>query len=248
MDEKPDTSGKEDGGQALQSKAVTTRRSPWKWLVNNVQRVMHNLRTKREERYAKRKNETIEQRAARITAEATHKIAIYTVVMALVAIFTLVELYRGGADTKALVEASKKQADAAQKQACAAQHNADAAQQFSNTAGLINRNIHDAVGKLNTQAKATQNLIRPADILAQGQQEQSAISSGDPIVTFDWVQLCRSAHMHTVFVDVIVKTIGPNKADIMIAVELHFRKPTPKNLLKIPPSRLACCGFDLSSA
>jgi hypothetical protein len=68
---------------------------------------------------------------------------------------TLIEVIEGGADTKALVVASKEQADAASNQS-------RSAQQFADTASLINGNINDAVGKLNLQAKETQALIEQA--------------------------------------------------------------------------------------
>jgi hypothetical protein len=113
---------------------------------------MYQHRANREKRGATRKNETIEQKAARLTAEATRWIAIFTVVMAIVAGLTLWNLIAGGADTKALVEASKQQAIAAR--------------QFAATAGLINGNINDAVGKLDRQAAATETSSNAAKSVA----------------------------------------------------------------------------------
>jgi hypothetical protein len=52
-------------------------------------------------------------RAARLTATATVWIAIFTVVMGLVAIGTLYEIIEGGTDTHTLAEAAKKQAEKA---------------------------------------------------------------------------------------------------------------------------------------
>lgn len=57
--------------------------------------------------------------SARLTAVATAWIAAFTVVLAIVAALTLWQLIRGGADTKASVDASAKQAAAAESFAIA---------------------------------------------------------------------------------------------------------------------------------
>jgi len=117
-------------------------------LVSYIKRKVHERRTKKEK-------ESPADKAARVTASATRWMAIFTVVLAIVAILTLCVLIQGGADTKALV-------DAAKKQACAASKNAQAARDFADTASKINGNISDAVGKLDAQARATQQASRSA--------------------------------------------------------------------------------------
>src|ERR1017187_4206543 len=100
MEEKPNTGNKESGGQAAYAEPVKPRRSRWKWLVDNVNRVIHERRAQREERDTKRQNEPPEQRAARLTAEATRSIARVTVVLALVGALSLVILYKQLYDTE----------------------------------------------------------------------------------------------------------------------------------------------------
>jgi hypothetical protein len=148
MDEQPDTREKEENSQPPNKKTAQPRHGWWRRIIY-IERKMDERRAKREECRAKRKNETTEQEAARLTAEATRWIAVFTVVMAIVAGLTLWELIQGGADTRALVDASRKQA-------CAASKSAKAARDFADTAALINSGIGDAVKKLAAQAKASQ--------------------------------------------------------------------------------------------
>jgi hypothetical protein len=160
VDNKPDAHKETSGGKNPDKEAMKPRQLWWRRLIDDVKCKMHERPTKSEERRDKRNNETTEQKAARLTAEATRWIAIFTVVMAIVAALTLWELIQGGADTKALVAASKQQANAASDQA-------DAAQQFSDTAEDINGRMSDAVDQLSAAAsnakagiKATQDTMR----------------------------------------------------------------------------------------
>jgi hypothetical protein len=68
------------------------------------------------------------------------------------------EMIKGGADTTALVGYAQRQADDADKMKLSADKQSSASQQFADTANLINGNINDATGKLNSQATWTQNL------------------------------------------------------------------------------------------
>lgn len=75
-----------------------------------------------------------------------------TCVIAGTGVVGIILIIQGGADTQKMIKA-------AQQQACAAQ-------QFSATAKLINGNINDAVGKLDTQATAMQNASAAAFAMA----------------------------------------------------------------------------------
>jgi hypothetical protein len=109
------------------------------------------------ERAAREQEESPADRAARRTADATVWIQRLTWVLAAVAALTLVELIQGGADTKALVDASKKQAEAAQ--------------QFADTADDINGSIGDAVDKLDAEAKNSAAAIKATqDAMRQDQR------------------------------------------------------------------------------
>jgi hypothetical protein len=125
------------------------------------------IRNWREERRAKREQETTADRAARVTANATVWMAVFTVLLFVlngITVFILSiqlkEMHEGGIDTHALAKASENAADAASDQA-------DAAQQFSDTAEDINGRMQEAVDQLqaaaenaNTSVRATQNALR----------------------------------------------------------------------------------------
>ena len=98
-------------------------------------------------------------------------IAAGTIVSAIAIRLQWHEMVNGGADTKAI-------ADAAKKQACAAQH-------FADTAALINGGIGGAVDKLGTQAKATQRAAKAAENASKTAQETLNISQRAYIVTRD---------------------------------------------------------------
>ena len=70
-----------------------------------------------------KKPETSADWAARKTASATIWIAAFTVILALVSLFTLFEVIEGGADTHTLAEAAKKQAEVASFALCETQRN-----------------------------------------------------------------------------------------------------------------------------
>jgi hypothetical protein len=147
MDETPHSGGKEASRDAPVKQAVEPHRKNGRGFVHYVKRIVHKRRAKRE-------NEKPEERAARLTATATVWIAIFTIVLAIVAGLTLVELILSGADTKALVGAAAKQATAADKTKDSAEKSAQASRDFADTAGDINGSINDAVKKLDAQAKA----------------------------------------------------------------------------------------------
>lgn len=152
MIDQPNTGKEADGRKPPHGPGEKLRRDFGRWFILYMERKMHQRRSRREK---KKTLESADQKTAKLTAEATRWIAVFTVVMAIVAGLTLWELIQGGADTKALVDASKKQA-------CAASKSAKASQDFAATAALINGNINDAVGKLDTQAKATQSAAKAA--------------------------------------------------------------------------------------
>jgi hypothetical protein len=79
------------------------------WGISYIKRKFHQRRSKY-------KHETPADKAARRTADATVAIAIFTVALALVGIFTLVEVIGGGSDTKDLVSATQNLARAASGQ------------------------------------------------------------------------------------------------------------------------------------
>jgi len=157
--DKPNTGEKAGGRKQPDKPAQTPRREFWRWFILYMERKMHQRRTRRKKKKAEEINE---QKAARLTAEATRWIAIFTVVLAIVAGLTLWQLIQGGADTKALVTASQQQANGASDQA-------DAAQQFSGAADEISQGIGQAVGKLEAQARASQQSAAAAkDALTNG--------------------------------------------------------------------------------
>ncbi|HUZ93550.1 MAG TPA: hypothetical protein VMU57_01405 [Edaphobacter sp.] len=88
----------------------------WTWLVSYVKRKFH-------ERSAKKQEESTADRSARLTANATVVLAVFTVILAATSVGTvwilrnqLREMHSGGADTKALAEAAKAQAEEAKEQ------------------------------------------------------------------------------------------------------------------------------------
>src|ERR1035441_1671576 len=103
-----------------------------------------------------------------ITPEGTGVLmAVFTAAIAFTGIIGAILVWQGGKDTSTI-------ADAAQKQVCAANRNADAAQQFADTAVLINRNVNDAVGKLDAQATGTQHAANAAESAADIAKEALA--------------------------------------------------------------------------
>ncbi len=75
-----------------------------------------------------------------------------TAVIAATGIVGIILVVESGKDTARI-------RDAAEKQACAASKSAQAAQDFASTAALINGNVNDAVGKLDTQGKIARTAI-----------------------------------------------------------------------------------------
>jgi hypothetical protein len=123
------------------------------------------IRNWREERRARREQETTADRAARVTANATVWMAVFTALLfvlngitVLILSNQLKEMHEGGVDTHALAQASSDQADAAQ--------------QFSDTAEDINGDINGAVDQLEAAAKNTRTTIRSAQ--TQFRDEQRA--------------------------------------------------------------------------
>ena len=98
----------------------------------------------------------------KIMVWATCVIAAGTLVSAAAIAFQWREMVKGGADTSALVGYAQRQADDADKIKSSADKQAAAAQRFADTAGLINSNVNDAVGKLDAQARATQRSANAA--------------------------------------------------------------------------------------
>lgn len=68
-----------------------------------------------QERKSKYEHETLTDKAAKRTADATCWIAAFTIVLAIVGALTLYEVIEGGTDTHELAVQAKKQADAAKK-------------------------------------------------------------------------------------------------------------------------------------
>ncbi len=126
----------------------------------------------REERRARKEQETPADRAARVTANATVWMAVFTLFLFLLNGATvwilknqLKEMHEGGIDTHALAQASSDAASAASDQA-------DAAQQFSDTTDDINKGISSAGKQLEASANNTRTTIRNAQ--TQFQDEQRA--------------------------------------------------------------------------
>jgi len=94
---------------------VTQPRDAW-WV-----RFIRYAKRKMDERAAKKKQESAQDRLARRTANATVWIAIFTVVLAGAALLTLWQVIAGGSDTHDLAVAAKSQAELAHQQALALQ-------------------------------------------------------------------------------------------------------------------------------
>ena len=88
---------------------------------------------------------------------------------------------------------------------------------------LINGGVGDAVKKLDTQATGVMKLAGNAKSMTQMQQDQALIASGEPVVKYDVMQLCRD--WHSIFADISVKSTG-TKVVIRIAAHLSYHKPT----------------------
>jgi hypothetical protein len=97
-------------GQPADPKIKQPRNWWWIRLVGYIERKLHERKTKKE-------NENPVDRAARLTAKATVWIAVFTVLMAVVALGTLYEIIIGGSDTHSLAEAANDQSRAAMVQA-----------------------------------------------------------------------------------------------------------------------------------
>jgi hypothetical protein len=130
------------------------------FLTNFWRGFIRHIKTKMDERRAKKEKESSADRSARLTASATFWMAAFTLILALTNGLTIWVLIRGGSDTRDLVKASQDAANAASDQA-------DAAQQFSDTAEDINNRLSDAVNQLQSAAdnakssiKATQDALR----------------------------------------------------------------------------------------
>jgi hypothetical protein len=128
-----------------------------KFVTDTWQRLVGYIKTKMDERRAKKEKENPTDRAAHVTASATKWMAVFTFILAISSGLTLcilhnqlTEMHTGGIDTHALAQATEDASGAASDQA-------DAAQQFSDTAEDINDRMSDAVDQLkaaNAQSKS----------------------------------------------------------------------------------------------
>jgi hypothetical protein len=112
----------------------------------------------REERRALRAQESNADRAARVTANSTWWMALFTLCLLLANIGTICLLIQGGVDTHALAQASIGTAKAADAQA-------KAAQRFSDTAEGIKRGVSNAVEQLQAAAANAKDSVVPRKLL-----------------------------------------------------------------------------------
>jgi hypothetical protein len=176
----------EDKGETQNPKnpAQETHLNWWAGLVGYIQR-------RADEHKAKKQAETPQDRASRVTANATHAIAWLTLAVALIAGLQLWELIQGGDDTKAIATAAQQQACAARQIAAASERNAAAAEGFATSAGHISDGVGSAVKKLEAQAKATQKSAGAAEsaagtaIQALHISERAYIVTGQPTIDTD---------------------------------------------------------------
>lgn len=103
-------------------------------------------------RLRQRQKESPTDRAARLTADATVALAIFTVVLAATSVMTvfilknqLEEMHSGGVDTHALAESTNRVSQAALRSQLASER-------FATAASNINTGVRTAVDKLNAQA------------------------------------------------------------------------------------------------
>jgi hypothetical protein len=116
-------------------------------------RLVSDIKGKFHERTAKKQEESTTDRSARLTANATVVLAIFTVVLAATSVGIiwilrnqLREMHEGGIDTHALADATERMKGSAEK-------SAQASRDFADTAGDIKDSIDTAVDKLDAQAK-----------------------------------------------------------------------------------------------
>lgn len=119
------------------------------------------------------KQESSADKAAKSTARATWVIAGFTVVLALVGTWTLIEVISGGDDTKKLAQAAVDQATALKIQAQNTENLATAAR---NQAGALSEQVQKlqaSVSEMHTLAKAAQDAVAASKI-----QSDAALKAG----------------------------------------------------------------------
>ena len=92
MNDEPHAGSKTGSGGASSPPRIKPRQKLWRRFIRYQMRKSHQFKAEREKKYAEEKPE---ERASRKTAYATIWIAVFTVVLALASIFTLVELPNG---------------------------------------------------------------------------------------------------------------------------------------------------------
>ena len=150
MNDEPNADSETGRGSASDPPRMEPRPKLWRRFICYQMRMSHQRKTEREKKHA---DEKPQDRAARKTANATIWIAIFTIVLALANIWTLVEVIRGGSDTHALAVAAGYQAMWTQRLADAAKVQSDKTQlladrmkdQADRTADLANTSRDELV-------------------------------------------------------------------------------------------------------
>lgn len=154
MNDGPHTCGEASRSQPSDSPGKKPPRKLWRRFLHYEMRRSHQRKAEREK---KRAEEKPEERAARKTAEATVWIAIFTIVLALVGIFTLVEVIKGGGDTHELAVQAKRQADQMKDVSDAADRIKQAAQDMVVQDQKLADNSKNALDASNRQSREALN-------------------------------------------------------------------------------------------
>lgn len=206
---------------ARQTKAPIYER--WALSIDYVLRKFKENKTKKQQEHP-------QDKYSRRTANATFAMAVFTGILIVVNSIQLREIQNSGAESsdqtnqtihemRSQVAQIKRQATDTHDLAIAAGKQADASKALADQTKAI-------AGQAVVQANAGMKLARQVEASVQMQQERLSVDEGNAVVKIGWMQLCYNSH--TVFADVIAKSIG-TKADISIAVDLRFRKPTFKD-------------------
>jgi hypothetical protein len=168
-----------DDGKTAESKIDPPASPPVcsAWSISEIKRKLHESKAKHEQ-------ENATDKAARRTADATVWIAAFTVILALVGIFTLYEIITGGNDTHELAESAKKQATASVQQVSVMAALAIAAKLQSDQAIAQTTKMGESLAKTDSLIKATKTIADNArDSLKVSQRAYVTVGRKDGVVT-----------------------------------------------------------------
>lgn len=171
-------------------------------------------------------------------------IALGTLVSAGAICFQWREMVSGGKDTSALVGYAQRQAEDADKMKESADKNAKASRDFADTAGLINKGIGDAVTKLDSQAKATQQAANAAKNAVDTAKESLHVSQRAYLIMGSLV-----LNLDTDVVSIPIINVGhiPSGQVTVIAYEATLAASSDEPAMKRDPVEAKSVGFSTFS-